>query len=139
MITMDGKSAMIDWGCKSAIAHSSTEAKIAVVARAIRACLPTINIARHILADQSMPVCVATDSASAVAILRKEYSRELSYMAKTHTISIGGTAQIMQAVGISITHMDGSQNLADTFTKPLPENKFREHTATIGVISETAI
>ena len=81
------------------------------------------------MSDISVPlegVQLRVDASAATGALRRGYSKSMRLLRKVHRVSLAASSDMLDNEdGVGLVHTPGAGNVADTFTKPLPEPQFR--------------
>jgi hypothetical protein len=135
MLAGNGWSFPLEWGSKrqSCVAHSTPEAELVSLAKGFRTaglplqCLVEAAVGKKILIE------AFEDNAATIQILKKGRSPALRHLAKTHRISLAWTSEVCESDGVKLNYVQTSDQLADSFTKPLERIKFAGALRQLGV------
>jgi len=71
-------------------------------------------------------VQLRADASAAIGAIRRGYSKSMRHLRKVHRVSLAASSDVLENEdGVELVHTPGVRNVADTFTKPLPEPQFR--------------
>ena len=95
--------------------------------------LPAVDFLEKTL-GQKVPVRVMVDASVAKAAAEKGTSRQMRYLSKAQGIELFWLRDMVNAIPLDVRKVDGLENLADAFTKPLPGPRVAALREGIGVV-----
>ena len=94
--------------------------------------LPAIDFFEKAL-QRSLPMRVMVDAAVAKAAAEKGTSRQMRYLSKAQGVELFWLRDMVNRVPLDLRKVEGTDNLADAFTKPLPGPRAAMLRGAIGV------
>lgn len=124
-----GGTSLVGWhshrqGCT---AVSTAEAELVSLSEALRRDLvPTTGAVNAVYWHEGPVGVLGTDSAAALAAVRKGSSAALRHVRKVHRVALAAVSDVAAQGIAAVVKVDGERNVSDVFTKALPPPRFRE-------------